>query len=500
MRFEGQVTIRAPRETVWTFLTDPKQVGACAPGVESVEVIEPQKRFRATASVGFGAVRACFVTDAEWLDLDAPTRARMKVHGNAPGSAVDAVSEMALADGPEGSTELRWSADVTVVGAIASLAARLMSGVTHKLTGVFFDAVRARIEAGLVEPRAFRFGPVPLGDATGKILGHNVTGADGRPLLRKGRALTAEDVAALQALGRTTVYVAEPGTSDVGEGEAARRIAEAAMGAGLRLVGPHSGRANLLATAQGLVRLDPDRLLRLNGHEGVTVATLRTHTPVRASQVVATVKVIPFALKAETVAAAEAEARDPAPLLRVDPLVPRAVTLLLSGSPLARERVERDFVPPLRARVEALGSTIQAVEFVSLEDEAGEAGLAEALRRAIEAGAALVLLAGETAIVDRHDIAPRALERAGGEVVCFGAPVDPGNLLLLGRLGGVPVVGAPGCARSPRDNVVDAVLPRLLAGDLLTRADIVALGHGGLLEDVPERGAPRTVTSPDPSS
>ena len=176
------------------------------------------------------------------------------------------------------------------------------------------------------------------------------------------------------------------------------------------------------------------------------------------------------------------------------------MALLLSGSLAARARVERDFVPPLRARIEALGSTIEVVEFVSLEDEAGEAALAEALRRVVGAGAALVLLAGETAIVDRHDIAPRALERAGGEVVCFGAPVDPGNLLLLGRLRGVAVVGAPGCARSRRENVVDAVLPRLLAGDRLTRGDVVALGHGGLLEDVPERGAPRTVTAADPSS
>ena len=346
----------------------------------------------------------------------------------------------------------------------------------------------------------FRFGPVPLGAARGKILGHNVTGADGRPLLRKGRALTAEDVAALQAMGRATVYVAEPGPSDVGEGEAARRIAQAALGPGLRLVGPHSGRANLLAAVQGLVRIDPDRLLRLNEHEGVTVATLRAHTPVRTDQLVATVKVIPFALPATTVAAAEAEASRDAPLLRVDALLARRVAVLLSGSLAARGRVERDFVSPLRARIEALGSTIEAVEFVSLEDQAGEAALALALRRAVDAGAGLVLLAGETAIVDRHDIAPRALERAGGEVVCFGAPVDPGNLLLLGRLGGVAVVGAPGCARSRRDNVVDAVLPRLLAGDVLTRGDVVALGHGGLLEDVPERGAPRTVTAADPSS
>ena len=349
--------------------------------------------------------------------------------------------------------------------------------------------------------RSFRFGPVPLAEAKGKILGHNVAAADGRPLLRKGRALTTEDMAALQALGRSTVYVAEPGTTDVSESEAARRIAEAAMGHGLRLVGPHSGRANLLAAVQGLVRVDPERLLKLNGHEGVTVATLRAHTPVRANQVVATVKVIPFALEAETVAAAvQAAARDQEPLLRVDPLAPRPVALVLSGSLAARARVERDFVPPLRARIEALGSTIESVEFVSLEDEAGEVALAEALRRVVNAGAGLVLLAGETAIVDRHDIAPRALERAGGEVVCFGAPVDPGNLLLLGRLDGVAVVGAPGCARSPRENVVDAVLPRLLAGDRLTHADVVALGHGGLLEDVPERGAPRSVGEPDPSS
>jgi molybdenum cofactor cytidylyltransferase len=103
----------------------------------------------------------------------------------------------------------------------------------------------------------------------------------------------------------------------------------------------------------------------------------------------------------------------------------------------------------------------------------------------------LILLAGETAIVDRYDIAPRALETAGGEVVAFGAPVDPGNLLLLGYLGGVPVVGAPGCSRSPKPNVIDLVLPRLLAGDRLGRADLAGLGHGGLLEDVPERPMPR---------
>jgi molybdenum cofactor cytidylyltransferase len=145
----------------------------------------------------------------------------------------------------------------------------------------------------------------------------------------------------------------------------------------------------------------------------------------------------------------------------------------------------------LRDRVEALGSKIQQVDYVPLEDETGEATLIESLKRAREAGTRLIVLAGETAIMDRHDIVPRAIEQAGGEVTCFGVPVDPGNLLLVAYLGETAILGAPGCARSRKTNIVDWVLPRLLAGDRLTRADIFALGHGGLLEDAPERPMPR---------
>jgi molybdenum cofactor cytidylyltransferase len=492
MRFEGTVTIGAPRAAVWAFLTDPHKVAECAPGLESVEVLVPDQRFRATAGVGFGSVKARFVTDVEWLDLDRPNRARMKAHGNAPGSAVDATSVMELRDAGESGTELHWSADVTVVGTIASLAARLMGGVTQKLTGAFFEEVKKRIEGGAAgAPTVYRFGPVPLAEAEGKLLGHNVTGSDGRLALRKGRPLSAGDVELLRGLGRASVYVAEPAAGDVGEDEGARRVAEAAMGAGLKLVGPSSGRANLVATGLGVLRVDAARLARVNEIDGFAAATLAGDRPVRAGQVVATVKVLPFALPEETVRRAADAAGDGGPLLSVTPLAPRAVVLLLCGSSTARERVARDFEPALRERLAALGSPIRSLEFVPLEDEKGETALAEALRRHLDAGAELLLLAGETAIVDRHDIAPRAIERAGGEVVAFGAPVDPGQLLLLARFGTVPLVAAPGCARSAKENVLDLVLPRLLAGDRLERADLVGLGHGGLLEDVPERGAPR---------
>ncbi len=487
MRFEGSLTIRAPRAKVWRFLTDPDKVSHCAPGLESIEVIAPGERFRAVASVGFGAVRATFANEVEWLDLEPPSRARMKVHGTAPGSAVDATSEMLLSDGPDGATAMKWAAEVSVAGTIASIAARLMGSVAQRLTDAFFDAVRRRIEAH----REFRFSPLPLDQAEGRILGHNVAGPDGRTALRKGRPLTAADIVALRALGRSVVYVAELGTDDVGEDAAARRIAQVAAGAELRLSGTSSGRVNLVAAALGVLRVDAPRLLRINEIEGVAFSTPLTHTAVRAGQVVATVKIIPYALPDEAVASAERVAREGGPLLRVDVLKARSVGLILSGSPSARERITRDFEAPLRARVEALGSALAVVDFVPLEDEAGEGALAEALARQAQQGAGLIVLAGETAIVDRHDIAPRAIERAGGQIACFGAPVDPGNLLLLAYLGDVPVLGAPGCIRSPKVNVIDWVLPRLLSGERLSRADVVALGHGGLLEDVPERPAPR---------
>ncbi len=147
MNFKGTVKINAPRDKVWAFLTNPEELGDCAPGLEKLEIIKPNEEFRATASVGFGAVKATFVTDAKWMGLDAPNHATMKIHGKAPGSVVDGTSEMKLRDGDKpGETVLEWSSDVTVIGAIASLAARLMGPVTQKITDSFFENVRKKIE------------------------------------------------------------------------------------------------------------------------------------------------------------------------------------------------------------------------------------------------------------------------------------------------------------------------------------------------------------------
>src|SRR5690349_20275364 len=146
MQLKGDVTIRAPRKKVWDFMTDPEQIGQCAPGVEKIEVIEPMKKYRGTVSIGFGAVKARFSGDVDILELDEPNRAKLKAHGSATGSVADAVSEMSLSDGPDGSTLVHWTADVNVSGQLASLAARLMVPVSQKLASQFYDQVKKKIE------------------------------------------------------------------------------------------------------------------------------------------------------------------------------------------------------------------------------------------------------------------------------------------------------------------------------------------------------------------
>ncbi len=340
---------------------------------------------------------------------------------------------------------------------------------------------------------AMKFGPVPLDQAEGRILGHNVTGEGGRRLLRKGRALTAHDIDRLRELGRRLVYVAVPEPGDVDEDAAALRVSRAVVGDGIRLQGPSTGRVNLYATAVGVVRVDVAALERLNQHDGITLATLAAGSAVGEGKMVGTTKILPYAIAESAVLGVESEAAGRPAILRVDALPPRRAGLVLAGSRGAEERVVVRL--PRRARAAAARPRIDARR-LRLRGAGGGVRRRSAGRRpssvSSRAGIELVLLAGETAIMDRHDIAPRAVELAGGEVVCFGAPVDPGNLLMLGYVGSVPVIGAPGCARSPKRNIVDLVLPRLLVGERLERRDIVAMGHGGLLEDVPERPMPRS--------
>ena len=343
-----------------------------------------------------------------------------------------------------------------------------------------------------------RFGPVPSDQALGTVLGHNVFRPDGSRLLRKGLALTESDIERLREAGIEQVWVARLAPDDLDENECALRVATALLGrrepqdVGLEFSGPTTGRVNLRAAALGLARVTSEAIHLVNRTDGITVATVTPHSVVRPGRVLATVKILPYALPSSTLDRACAELGDGSrPLISLAPLEPRRVALVVTGHPGGRERMQKGFETALGDRLRALGSDLERTEFVPSGPErdavADLAGAIAALRGQFD----LLLIAGETAIQDRHDAAPTAIEAAGGRVKSYGAPVDPGNLLLLAELDGRPVVGVPGCARSPKRNIVDLVLPRLLAGDDLHGTDIDALGVGGLLDDVPDRPLPR---------
>lgn len=332
-----------------------------------------------------------------------------------------------------------------------------------------------------------KFGPVPVARAAGCLLAHRLVGADGRSLFVKGHLLTEADCQRLAALGYRELIVARLEADDLGEDEAASQLAAPLAGPGVEARAGGAGRATLHARQRGTLRLQVALLERLNMiDDGITIATLREHSLADEGEMLALVKVVPFAIAAARVQDAVASAREAGPLLSIRPLRQLNVGLILSGPAAAHERLRRGFVAPVRRRVEALGCALRQARHCPHEAPA----LAAALREeAMDAD--LILVAGISAIIDRGDIVPDALERAGGSVTHFGVPVDPGTLLMLGYLGEVAVIGAPGCVQSPKTNVIDWLLPRLVAGERLTRSDLLRMGHGGLLEEIPQRPLPR---------
>lgn len=328
------------------------------------------------------------------------------------------------------------------------------------------------------------FGPVPVGDALGAILAHSHR-LPGR-VLKKGRVLDEADLAALAEAGVAEVTAARLEPGDVPEDEAATRIADAALGEGVRATRAATGRVNLHATLPGLLSYDRAALDRLNGiDESVTLAALPPDTPVTAGEMVATIKVIPFAVADSVLLTAEPIAEAARCVVR--PFTGQVVALVSTLLPGLKPSVVAGTERVTRARVEALGGAL--LPPVSVPHETG--AVAQAIRDSLAQGAGLVLIAGASAVVDRRDVAPAGIVAAGGAIEHFGMPVDPGNLLLLGRVGQARVIVLPGCARSPKANGFDLVLRRLMAGLPVGPRDIMGWGAGGLLLEIELRPLPR---------
>lgn len=332
-----------------------------------------------------------------------------------------------------------------------------------------------------------RFGPVPLDEADGAILAHSVLLPGGR--LRKGCTLGPEEIATLRRLGLTEVIAARLDPYDLHEDPAALAVARAlvpdAAAAGLVLKPVGTGRVNIHAGAAGVADVLPDRVAALNAVDPlITLATVPRWQRMGQGEMVATVKVIAYGVAAASVA--EASLRGHA-ALRLRPAVMSRAALIQTVTD------DDDGGKGHRAiqdRLLALGVGLQPKRIVAHR----EADLAAALSGIRDADLILILTASATS--DPQDVAPAAVRQAGGRVDRFGMPVDPGNLLFLGSLGPVPVIGLPGCARSPALNGADWVMERLICGVPVSGADIAAMGVGGLLKEIPQRGRLREARDP----
>jgi molybdenum cofactor cytidylyltransferase len=329
-----------------------------------------------------------------------------------------------------------------------------------------------------------RFGSFPVDEAEGAILAHSLR-ASGRRL-KKGRVLTAADLVQLRDAGITEVTAARLDAEDVPEDIAATRVAQALRGEGVRIGAAFTGRVNLYAEKAGVVVLDGRHVDALNLiDESITVATLAPFGAVAPGEMIATVKVIPFA--APETAVSEAVRTAAQAQVRVAAYKPMSVALVSTELPGQKASLLDKNRSSLEARLAPLSGTLMFERRCAHDARL----VADSLRSADASGAELLFVFGASAITDRRDVIPAGIELAGGEVIHFGMPVDPGNLLLLGRLHGKPVVGLPSCARSPKVNGFDFVLQRLFAGLPVGREDIMRMGVGGLLQEIPTRPQPR---------
>lgn len=317
---------------------------------------------------------------------------------------------------------------------------------------------------------------VDIRESTGRILCCTIFRAGGKKLLAKGHVISEEDVRLLETEGMDKVWVTELEEGEVGEDEAVMAVA-AEMGCGaleIRLAA--GGRANLLATEDCCVLLDDELLRQINCTSSIVIATAANFSYAKAGQRIATVKSAPFAVAQTQLDAVLMILRERGPILQARPIRSPSLGVLYTD-PINGERARQLFENIMRQRLERHSASSNYV--LSCVEEEG--AVARALQHLLRARPTAILVASTTAPAGPEDIVGRAITQVGCHIERFLAPVEPGNLLLLAYKDDVPIISAPGCFRSAKPNVVDLILPPMLARYRVSGWEIACLGHGGLL-------------------
>lgn len=319
---------------------------------------------------------------------------------------------------------------------------------------------------------------VTVEQAVGTVLAHDLTqiipGEYKGPKFKKGHIIKEEDIPVLLSMGKKHLFVLEKDDTDVHENEAALRIASKVAGNGIRLTEPSEGKIELKAEYDGLLKIDKERLYELVSQDEIMFASIHENVVVKKGQKLAGTRIIPLFVAEEVMKKAEAILGDE-PIIKVVPLRKLKVGVVTTGSEVYSGLIEDAFGPVLVKKFGALGSTVEKQLFADDDEEM----IADCIRQLVDEGMDIIGITGGMS-VDPDDKTPSGIRKAGGEVVSYGAPVLPGAMFMLSYIGDIPVVGLPGCVMYSRTSIFDLIVPRLLAGEQITKKDMNILAHGGL--------------------
>lgn len=324
---------------------------------------------------------------------------------------------------------------------------------------------------------------IPVEEAVGTVLCHDITqiipGESKGPLFKRGHIIQPRDIPVLLDVGKANIYIYDLKDGYCHEDDAAVRLARSISGTGLKYDEvPSEGKVTIKAACDGVLYIDVDKLLDLNSLEDVTIGTIHTHQFVKQDRIIAGTRVIPLAIPEKIIQ--EAESLSQPPIMEVKPLRTAKVGVVTTGSEVYSGRIQDGFGPILKKKFADIGSEVIDQVFVSDDVEM----TVKAITNLIKAGADFIAVTGGMS-VDPDDQTPTAIRKTGADIISYGAPTYPGAMFLLAELDRVPVVGLPGCVMYHKASIFELIVPRILAGETLTKRDIVALGHGGLCENCP---------------
>jgi len=319
---------------------------------------------------------------------------------------------------------------------------------------------------------------IPVEEAIGLPLAHDITeivpGKHKGPAFRRGHIVRQEDVSKLLDVGKRHLYVMQLEKDELHEEDAAQRLAKAAAGANLRLTEPVEGRVNLVSEVSGLLKIDTDLLYRFNSLGDLMMATLLSKRYVRQGDVVAGTRTIPVVVKEELIQKAEALCTDH-PIVEVWPIPVRKIHLIVTGSEVYTGRIKDGFEPVVRKKLFEMGLDLADKKLATDDPDQ----IAQLIKDAHQVGAELILVSGGMS-VDPDDKTPEGIRRSGARVESHGFPILPGSMFVMAYLDETPILGLSGCVLHDPFTAFDILLPRLLAGEKISRNDIMAMGHGGL--------------------